>query len=567
MATPGKRAAAKESEPAVQQDVLEFFGPGGSEEPELQELDPNDPAIDKELLPSFALAPASRGVLKKANEAIVMRPIRGDFVFLSRKIYNVLLYHAQQQGLAEKDTFSIPRSALCKDAGFESKDMQMLKERLLALMSATVEWGWVGDPEKAPNGRLWEATTLLSYAGFYRGSNTGEIWVRWSYSKELKQQLLESNQYTKLSLAIIARLRSLPALALYELASRYATSPSRVSKRATWEAWVTILRGKPIKEYPTLDYRRFKKETIIPARAQVNSEQKDFVVDFKEFKTGKRVTHLQLVVTPQHPARPNMDARASMDISLFNRMLSLGIGQYTADAIYGSCDEDVLREAIGAVESRIKNTKIPPVQNVEAYLKQRVKTLQEVIDADERNHPEWGELPLGEGGAAGNDEHESPREAQQGTVLERGQHEGGNEVPPQVGPPLPVDVPETDTEGGRLRSNPHRAEGKDEPPAHSEHIDALRVAYERKKTARARAMFHEAIDDQQKEWQRDFEREYLPNATRTFIETYAKKGVSAPLVRVPFFKWLADRTWTEKPSDLELFRWGVENRILRFRDE
>lgn len=44
--------------------------------------------VDEELKTSFAISPASKGVLKKANEAIVMRPTRGDFVFLSRKISN-----------------------------------------------------------------------------------------------------------------------------------------------------------------------------------------------------------------------------------------------------------------------------------------------------------------------------------------------------------------------------------------------------------------------------------------------------------------------------------------------
>lgn len=559
MAT-GKRRSEHQEQSAPAQETLDLAfeaqeAAREASEHDLVEISPDDPAVDKEMLPSFALAPATRGVLKKANEAIVMRPVRGEVAFLSRKIYNTLLYHAQQQGLADKDTFSVPRSVLCKDAGFDSKDMQLLKERLLALMSSTIEWGWVGEPEKAPNGRLWEATTLVSYAGFFMDQSTKEVWIKWSYSKELKNQLLESTQYTKLSLAIIARLRSLPALALYELASRYATSPSRVSKRATWEAWVTILRGKPIKEYPTLDYRRFKKETLIQARAQVNAEQRDFVVDFKEFKSGRRVTHLQLVVTPLHSERPAMDTRASMDISLFNKMLSFGIHQYAADAIYSSCDEDVLREALLAVDQRIRNTKIPPVQNIEAYLKQRIKTLQDVIDADERNHPEWGEFDF--------KDKPSQQEGQGG----EGQAPGNEEEGAAGESAGPQDADASQSTGDVTSGQPKPAAAPSKSPEQSEHIQALKSAYERKKTGKAREMYSEATVEQQQAWLRLFETEYLPTAPRTLNDTYAKKGVSAPLVRVPFFKWLAEKTWTEQLSDLELFRWGVENRILKFRDE
>ena len=47
----------------------------------------------------------------KANEAIAIRPRRGKLTLLSRRIYNVFLYHAQQQGV-EKPSYSILLSEL-----------------------------------------------------------------------------------------------------------------------------------------------------------------------------------------------------------------------------------------------------------------------------------------------------------------------------------------------------------------------------------------------------------------------------------------------------------------------
>lgn len=542
--TPGAKGQSPEDAASQVQGGFDFgiegameAGPGKGEDG-FEELALDDPGIDEDLKPSFAILPASRGVLKKANEAIVMRPTRGDFVFLSRKISNVLLYHAQQQGLQTNDTFSIPRRLLCSDAGFDSRDIKMLRERFLSLMSTTVEWGWVGDAEQAPNGRIWEGTTLLASAGFYLQKGTNEIWIRWSYSNELKKQLLESTQYTKLSLAIIARLRSMPALSLYELASRYATSPSKISKKATWEAWVTILRGKPIKEYPTLDFRRFKKETLLPAKAQVNSEQDEFTVEFKEYKTGKKVTHLQMVVTLNATERPDMDLRHQMDINLFTRMLQVGINQYAADAIYGSCDENVLRAAIEQLELRIQNKKLPAINSTEAYLKQRIRALQDVIENKGSEGDESAQKKLID------TEQDRPKpESQRSQAEAEGSVEGQG---PAKGAETAQDRPGGAGAAARWK----------------EQISALQLEYERRKTARAREMYENALDGQKQEWQAQFGANFIPTAGKSVQSAFEKRGIQLPIVRVAFFKWLADTTWPGTLDEMELMQWAMSSGVI-----
>ena len=49
-------------------------------------------------LSEVATRPEDQSVAK-ANEAIAIRPKRGKLTLLSRRIYNVFLYHAQQQGV------------------------------------------------------------------------------------------------------------------------------------------------------------------------------------------------------------------------------------------------------------------------------------------------------------------------------------------------------------------------------------------------------------------------------------------------------------------------------------
>jgi hypothetical protein len=339
-------------------------------------------------------------------------------------------------------------------------------------------------------------------------------------------------------MAIIARLRSLPALALYELASRYASSPTRVSKRAAWESWVTILRGKPIKDYPTLDYRRFKKETLNPAKAQVNAEQDEFTVDFKEYKQGKKVTQIQLVVEPKvhssdHGA-PDMDLRARMDINLFQRMLQLGIHQHSADVIYGSCDENVLRAAIEQVEARVQNRKLSPIASVEAYLKNRIKTLSEIIDSEEVSQVEAAvETPVvatrKKARAAGAPEERKPTDAG-------------------------IDKQDVRDDAATRKAT---------DPAMAQRIALLRVEHQRRKTASARSLYEEALSDQRRQWLDEFEASYLTTAPQTFKTAYAKRGVESPLTRSTFFKWLADHSWPEELSDMEIIAWAMSAGVVK----
>lgn len=85
----------------------------------------------------------------KANEAIAIRPKRGKLTLLSRRIYNVFLYHAQQQGV-EKPTYSILLSELINDARFTSNNTEILKSHIRDMQATTIEWHTTG-----VNGLQW----------------------------------------------------------------------------------------------------------------------------------------------------------------------------------------------------------------------------------------------------------------------------------------------------------------------------------------------------------------------------------------------------------------------------
>ncbi len=477
-----------------------------------------DTAAEPELA-EYSASAGARGVLKKANEAVVMTPVSGDFIFLSRKTFNVLLYHAQQQGLRENNRFGIPYSMLRRDAGFNSKDMEVLKDRFRNLIRTTIEWGWVGDAlDDAPQ-RLWSVTALLADAYFEIDPKTRELWLYWSYSDTLKRQLLESRTYTKLSLAMMARLRSLPALSLYEIAARYQSNPSGVGRKLAWEQWVVILRGKPVTDYPTLDYRRFNKETLVPAVAQVNHEQDEFEVGFKEYRTGRRITHLQLVVRPARGSAaaaggPDTELRSRMDLGLFNRLLVLGVHQYAADALYGSCDERVLRAAIEQVETRVAHRRMPKVESAEAYLKERIRALQEHVD-DARGE--------GAAGAAA---------AAPGSAVVAAE--------PRAGEPA---------------------------PSLEAQLPRLRDEYVRHHITRARALFQEMPEAERRQWVERFEAERLTTTFENVRAAYRRNGLKSAVASASFYAWLSEATWNPAPDKLALIDFGIAEGLVTFGRE
>lgn len=509
---------------------------------------------------TYAVLPGAKGVLKKANEAVVMTPVNGDLIFLSRKTFNVLLYHAQQQGLRENNRFGIPYLTLKRDAGFNSNDAEMLKDRFRNLIRTTIEWGWIGDNLDGAPKRVWSVTALLADAYFETKAETGELWLYWSYSETLKQQLLESRQYTKLSLAMMARLRSLPALSLYEIGARYATSPGRVSKKAPWEDWVAILRGKPLSDYPTLDYRRFKRETLTLAKAQVNAEQNEFELEWKEYKQGKRVTHLQLLVKPRGAGQGQPDGgslnelRSRMDLGLFNRMLAMGINQYAADAIYGSCDENALRAAIEQVEARMGNRKLAPLNSVEAYLKECIRTLSESIDAPTPPGPRQGTLDE----VVSSSSKPLPQEEEVGYGTPKGNKAGMVPHSPEDRSGVALTRRQ---EGSELIPSAIQGEGVSQGMA--ERLALIKVEYDKHVSEQVRAMHKEATDVQRVAWRERFEADHLPQASATLRQAYDKNGLKSPMVSSVYFKWLAGTTWDANPSQMELIEFGMRQGIIK----
>ena len=63
---------------------------------------------------------------------------------------------------------------------------------------------------------------------------------------ELKRQMLDPEQYTRLPISYMVLLRMMQGFALYEICRRYVINPGGVTNRNTWQNWCHILAGATV---------------------------------------------------------------------------------------------------------------------------------------------------------------------------------------------------------------------------------------------------------------------------------------------------------------------------------
>ena len=305
--------------------------------------------------------------LRKAVEAIAVRPQGGKITLLMRKAFNVLLYNAQEQG-EDQSIYRIRLSDLVHNSSYESNDYETFKEYIRRMNSVKVEWNSTSEEGE----KRWGISTLLAEAEIINAP--GGIMVEYSFSPKIKKRLLDPVIYTKLSLRFQSSLRSNAALALYELCSRYATSPRGLTLRAAWLWWRPVLTGSPDSdaEKDFSEYKYFKRDVLKPAIAEVN-KLTDIDVDLIEHKEGRRVSELQFRVSGKSQKSLDLGEGPVIDSSIIQRIMSFGVKPHEANAIYADHEEGYLRATIEFVEQRLKKDGVTPILSPAAYFKDALK--------------------------------------------------------------------------------------------------------------------------------------------------------------------------------------------------
>jgi hypothetical protein len=316
---------------------------------------------------------------RKTNEAIGLRVTEGSLSLLSRKVFNVMMYHAQEMkvpGLnapidtpAAKKYFWIPLSDLARDAAYDSKDVQYLKKQLEEMQDIKLlmenERQWTSE-------RLVSSVTLVNPEGFNKHS--GQVWFGFAFPPEVHEQVMAPSTYTRLSIVYQSSLKSGSALALYEICRRYATNPSKVTFIQTYEHWHGVITGNPISSSTLPAYKYFKRDTLKPAIAEINALT-DISIELIEHKNGRRVEKLQFRVEQTKQAQLEFPAPPAIDVELLQRVTKFGFSEADAGDLLAQHRDDVIRLAISRVEARAGSTTLSPLGTPAGYFRW---TLQDI---------------------------------------------------------------------------------------------------------------------------------------------------------------------------------------------
>lgn len=323
--------------------------------------------------------PSSQLEFRKSNEAIGLRVVDGRLTLLNRKVFNVLVYHAQQirvpgerapvQTPTSDKYFWVPLADLARDARYNSGDMQFLRQQLDEMQDIKVHMD---------TDRQWTSERLISSVTFVNPkglrSKAGQVWVGFQFPPEVHETVMQPGTYTKLSIYYQGLLRSGPALALYEICRRYATNPSKLTSVDSYEHWYGVLTGNPVPNDPEElpPYKYFKRDVLKPAIAEVNALT-DIAVELIEHKMGRKVAALQFKVELAKQPQLEFTSPPVIDITLLEKLIGLGLSQQEASNVLGQYPDAKVQQALAVVEARVNSKSAKPIDSKPAYLKWALK--------------------------------------------------------------------------------------------------------------------------------------------------------------------------------------------------
>ena len=313
---------------------------------------------------------------RKTNEAIGLRVSEGRLSLLSRKIFNVMVYHAQRirhkgenapiDTEAAKNYYWIPLAELARDAAYDSRDTELFKEQVQELQNIRI---FSEDAIQWTSERLVSSVKLVNPRGLKKQG--GMLWFGFAFPPEVESMVMAPGSYTKLSVYYQALLRSGASLALYEICRRYATNPSRLTNRAEWAWWYGALTGNPVSD-TIPEYKYFKRDVLKYAISEINMVT-DINVELIEHKQGRKIVSLQFKVEPAQQESLALSAPPIIDGDLVQRMMALGLSQEDACNTLATTEDGKLRATLELTESRVSNPRAGAIGSPAGYFKQALR--------------------------------------------------------------------------------------------------------------------------------------------------------------------------------------------------
>ena len=221
----------------------------------------------------------------KASPAI---QIQSNLTHLQRRTWNVLLANAYDE-LPTQEIHRVSVVGLAEKLGFNSGNIEYLKDVLKSLAESTVEWNILG---KAKDGE-WGVASLLASARIKGGI------CAYAFAPHLRLKLYNPRVYAKLNLGLQNRFTHRYALILWEVCFDYFdTARDRGETPFIPLDTFRELMGVPPDEYTA--FKSLNQWIIKPAIKEIN-ELTNFSVEIEQKREGRRIGFLKFKILKVKP--------------------------------------------------------------------------------------------------------------------------------------------------------------------------------------------------------------------------------------------------------------------------
>ena len=226
-------------------------------------------------------------LLENINEVIKASPaiqIQGKMTHLQRRAWNVLLANAYNE-LPDKEIHSVSVAELAAKLGYDSNDLDYLKETLEALGACQVKWNLLNKEKK----EKWGFANLLASADIENGICT------YSFAAHLRPKLHNPRIYSKLNLRLQNRFRGQYALILWEVCFDYFDTDRGQGETP----FIPLETFKELMGLDETDYPVFKvlsRDVIKSAIKEINALT-DYHVEVEHKRIGRKVAELKFRIT------------------------------------------------------------------------------------------------------------------------------------------------------------------------------------------------------------------------------------------------------------------------------
>lgn len=300
---------------------------------------------DADQLPSVYEEPRE---LRKAVEAIHISSTK--LSLLQKKVFNNLVYYALPE-LLNKEIHSVSLDKLAKEVGFDSKNVEFLKNSIRSLNKTQVEFNVLRHGSE-----VWNTSALLAEASIGNGQ------LSYSIPPTLRKMLHNPKMFALINLNIQRLFNSGHAYSLYENTFRFKDVGS--TGFISIEDWKKLF-GIEADSYPEFKY--FNKEVLKPSIEEVNRVT-DIFLDLELKKNGNRVVALKFLIRMKSDVNVDFVPDDQTKVLVLSRLLNLGITEKTARGYLEKYPLDYIEGNLNEVEDRIKSKKVT-IKNLPAYFK------------------------------------------------------------------------------------------------------------------------------------------------------------------------------------------------------